>query len=444
MKKIYVLDTSVYLSDFRSLFSFGTNDVVVPLIVLEEIDRHKKRPDIVGTNARGIIRALDDLREKGSIHDGVRITKKGGLIYAKNFDASDLPSSYDASIPDHQIICTALTEQKYHPEQKVIVVSCDVNMRVKCDALGVLSEDYIPNHVIKTGSELYSGFVTLLVDDQMVETFYNKKDIIITTKMAKEQKVHLYPNQFVMLVSNSNNKKTALGRYIDDLVPFRRIKENEKIWGNISAKNKEQTFAIDMLLDENIHIVTMTGQSGSGKTLLSVAAALHQIFVNNKETPKYNRLIVTRPVQPLGRDLGYLPGTVEEKLLPWMGAIQDNLRFLFGEDKNVLTGYMDRGTIELEPLSMIRGRSIQNAFIITDESQNLTKHEIKTILTRVGDNSKIVLIGDINQIDGTHIDETSNGLTYVIEKLKKYDIAGHISLLKGERSKTATLCAEVL
>ncbi len=454
MKKLYVLDTSVYLTDPRAIFAFKKNDIVIPLIVLEEIDRHKKRPDVVGTNARTIIRTLDDLREKGSLFKGVRIRKNSGFIFAKNFEKNELPSSFDPTIADHMIIGTALTEKNNNPNIKVIVVSCDVNMRVKCDSIGLLSEDYVPEHVIKERSELYSGFDSLLVDDQLIERFYNKENVFVTTQFAKEQKINLYPHQFLMLISNSNDKKTALARFINNETPLRKIKEHDNVWGGIGAKNKEQSFALDLLMDPNIPVVSMIGKAGSGKTLCAIAAGLQQIIpsydnskygkTKDKEKSLYTRLIVSRPIQPLGKDIGFLPGTLEEKMTPWLSPIQDNLRFLFGDDQMMLTDYMERGIIEIEALTYIRGRSIQNAFIIIDETQNLTRHEIKTILTRVGNGSKIVLTGDIEQIDNIHVDETSNGLTHCIEKLKHYDIAGHITMLKGERSKVASVASQVL
>jgi len=864
MKKTYILDTSVYLSDFRSIFSYGSNNIVIPLIVLEEIDNHKKRVDSVGTNARGIIRILDSLREKGSLQTGVRVKKNSGFVLAKNFDFGVLPIGFDSSIPDHQIIATAITEQKNNPNTKVVVVSCDINMRVKCDSIGIKAEDYTPNRAIKEKSQIYTGFSTFLVDDQLIDRFYSGENIYISKQDAIKQKNRFHCNQFIMLVSSANEKKTAIARYMDENTPLRKVKESENLWG-ISPKNKEQSFAIDILLDPNIPVVSLIGKAGSGKSLLAVAAGLQQLMSSplkngngkngdKEKEHKYSRLIISRPVQPMGRDIGFLPGpqpldakiltpngwttmgdieignyiiakngkpskvigtfpkgkksvfeiittdnrkteccddhlwytqtseerkrnkkgkirstneirttlkigdkinhsiprnepiqfnkqllpippyvlgailgdgsisnsigisnidnelidrvrkelemmdcilgdpgksifynikrkyqtnnkpsrkikitnsitkeeiefssigkalekldinrstlqsrcdkkliidnfkyefldcenkwsnpikeelfklglegrkcndkfipniykfssiedriailqglmdtdgtikekgeagfittskqlaldvielvyslggksilrkreirkendntkinnrivksnfctyeftislpetinpffisrksnrhkakylhfskikeinyigekevkciliddpehlyitddyivthnTVAEKMLPWLSPIQDNLRFLFSNDHLMLSQYMEKGIIEIEALTYIRGRSIQNAYIIIDECQSLTKHEMKTILTRVGNDSKIVLTGDVEQIDNVHVDDTSNGLTHVVEKFKEFDFAGHVTLTKGERSRVATIASQVL
>ena len=341
---------------------------------------------------------------------------------------------------DHQIIATALTIKQEYPNRKVIVVSNDINLRIKCDAIGITAESYKTENVVKSRTELYSGFTKLLVDDQIIDRFYAGEKIFLSDAVDNNPK--LYPNQFVMLVSSSNEKKTAITRFIDNLTPFKKIPEHkeEDGWG-IAPKNKEQNFAMELLLDPNIPVVSLIGKAGSGKTLCAIAAGLQQVM--DKES-QYKRLIVSRPVMPMGKDLGYLPGTMEEKMAPWLAPVQDNLRFLFGDDNMMLNQYMQKNIIEIEALTYIRGRSIQNAFIIIDECQNLTRHEIKTILTRVGEGTKIVLTGDIEQIDNVNIDETSNGLTYAIEKLKHYDITGHITFIKGELSKVATLSAKTL
>lgn len=434
-KKTYVLDTSVYLTDAHSIYSYGNNDIVIPLKVLEEIDKHKKRQDGVGANARKIIRIFDELRERGNLNKGVRIRKGKGIAYAKTFDPADLPISFDQSDPDNQIIGTALTELKNNPNKKLIVVSRDINMRVKCDAVGTASEDYITQQVVSGRSELYTGLTSHLVDDQIIDRFYEGKEEIILDGPS------FHPNQFIMLVSNANEKKTALARYNGELQPLTKILNfRDGVWG-VKSRNKEQTFALELLLDPEVSIISLIGKAGSGKTLLAVAAGLEQVM---EKDSRYRRLIVSRPVQPMGRDIGFLPGTLEEKMLPWLAPIQDNLQFLMGNDKTTLDMYLDNGSIELEALTYIRGRSIANAYIVIDEAQNLSVHEMKTILTRVGEGTKIVLTGDIEQIDNVYVDETTNGLTYAIERLKKYPLTGHVTLQKGERSKVADLAARVL
>ena len=434
-KKIYVIDTSVYLTDASSIYSFGNNDIVVPLKVLEEIDKHKKRQDGVGSNARRTIRTLDELRAKGNLQKGVRIEKGKGILRVKGYHPlTELPSDLNPSIPDNIIIGAALTEGMENPNRKVIVVSKDVNMRVICDSVGIVSEDYSAEKVLDKDSELYAGFTSVPVDDQTIDQFYAGEDIFL------EEGVTPYTNEFIMLVSNANEKKSALARYINPHVPLVKVHEyKDGIWG-VRARNKEQSFALDILMNPEIPIVSLVGRAGCGKTLCAIAAGMEQCL-GSKE---YTKLIVSRPVQPMGKDIGFLPGTMEEKMMPWLAPIRDNLEFLMSGDKNMLEMYFEKGLIEIEALTYIRGRSISNAFIIIDEAQNLTSHELKTIITRVGEGTKIVLTGDIEQIDNAYIDQTSNGLTYAVEKFKEYDLAGHVTLRRGERSKVATLAAKIL
>ncbi len=434
-KKTYVLDTSVYLTDANAIHSFDNNDIVIPLKVLEEIDKHKTRQDGVGAQARSIIRIFDGLREKGSLYKGVRLGKGKGIISCKPYDPTDIPESFDKNSPDNQIIGVALTERKLNPKRKVIVVSRDINMRVKCDALGIPAEEYVAGKVVGNTTDLYTGFTKYLVDDQVIDQFYEGKDVFVDRDDIK-----LFPNQFVMLVSNANEKKTALSRFKCYSKALFRVFDGKGWDWVITPRNKEQSFALDLLLDEDVPIVTLIGKAGSGKTLAAISAGLQQVL----EGRTYKRLIVSRPVQPMGRDIGYLPGTMEEKMRPWLAPIRDNMQFLMGNDKIMMEEYMSNGTVEIEALTYIRGRSISNAYIIVDEAQNLSRHELKTIITRVGEDTKIVLTGDIEQIDNVYIDETSNGLTYAVEKFKDAQIAGHITLQRGERSKVATLAARIL
>ena len=435
-KKTYVLDTSVYLTNAECIYAFENNDIHVPLKVFEEIDKHKKRQDAVGFQARKIIRIWDDLRASGSLDKGVRIRKGLGIvksISAAGVTPEDLPPDLDIKIPDHLIIATALKAQRENT-RKVILVSRDINMRVIADAVGLTSEDFQNNQIVTHSENIFEGYTTILVDDQIIDRFYEKQSVYLENK-------GLFPNQYVMMVSSSNEKKTALGRYVSEAMPLRQVLKSHKIWG-IKPRNKEQQFLMDALMDPAVQIVTVIGKAGSGKTICAIAAGLEQTIDETKS--QYTRIIVSRPVQPLGKDIGFLPGSLEEKMTPWLMPIQDNLQFLMGNDKLTLDIYMQKGTIEIEALTYIRGRSISNAFIIIDEAQNLTTHELKTIITRVGEGTKIVLTGDVEQIDNVYIDATSNGLTHAVEKFKRFELASHITLTKGERSKVATFAAENL
>ncbi len=437
--KIYVLDTNVYLTDANSLESFGESDIVIPLKVLDEVDKHKKRQDPVGAHARKTIRKLDKLREHGNLHQGVSLGESMGKVFAKTYDPFVLPDDLDLENADNQIIATALTEKNNNPKKNVIVVSRDINMRVKCDSLGLDCQDYSLERAVEDVSGLYTGYMTHLVDDQIIDNVYNDSPYYID-----DEEVKVNPNQFVMLVSNANDKKTALVRFLSYNQPVKKVGTFKRGVWDLRPRNKEQSFALDLLMDPNIPVVSLIGKAGSGKTLLALASALHQTFGEVANDRVYGRIVVTKPVEPVGKDIGFLPGTMEEKMLPWLAPIQDNLQFLFGNDKMTLEMHMDEGRIEVEAMTYIRGRSISNAFIIIDEAQNMNRHEIKTVLTRVGEGTKIVLTGDIEQIDNVYIDGTNNGLSYVVEKFKDQEIAGHITLLKGERSKVASVAAKLL
>ena len=442
-KKNYVLDTSVCLTDADALFKFGNGDIFIPLKVLEEIDGHKKRQDSVGTNARKIIRILDEFRTKGSLENGIRIDKGKGILKIVSFtDLKEVifPPDLDLRHPDHIIIATAKTIQAAAAGRKTIVVSRDINMRVICDSIGLLAEDYTSEKAVTSSDELYNGFVIVNFDDEIIDRFYGGEDIFIDEEEIKQV---LNPNQYVMMVSNANDKKSALARFHSYHEPLKSVVHKKLPDWKIDARNKEQAFAIDMLMDPNIKIVSLVGRAGSGKTLLAIAAGLQQTIGLRSDENHYSRLIVSRPVQPLGKDIGFLPGTMEEKMLPWLMPIQDNLKFLMG-DRTSLEMYMEKGKIEIEALTYIRGRSISNAFIVIDEAQNLTKHEIKTIITRIGEGTKIVLTGDVEQIDNAYVNETSNGLAHAVESFKKFHIAGHMTFKKGERSELATLASKVL
>ena len=315
-KKTYVLDTSVCLTDADCIFNYGNNDIILPLKVLEEIDKHKKRQDSVGINARTIIRSLDELRSKGSLQKGLRIGKGKGIIKVSAGDPQCLPKDLDFSVPDHEIISTALSQNEMNGTRKTILVSRDINMRVICDSLGIISEDYTENQIIKRESELYDGFSTVLVDDQTIDHFYSGDKI----KISEDENPGLCPNEFLMLVSSSNEKKTALCRFMDysfPLLPVIQFKNG--LWG-VSARNKEQMFALDLLMDPDVQVVSLVGKAGSGKTLMAIAAGLEQVMSSadvkyglKEASPNdvnYKRLVVSRPVMPMGKDIGFLPGTM--------------------------------------------------------------------------------------------------------------------------------------
>ncbi len=435
-KKTYVLDTSALITDTEAVNAYGNNDILIPIKVLEELDKHKKRQDLVGASARTVIRFLDSLRSKGSLYEGVRLGKGKGILRVKGYDPlMNFPAGLDLSVPDHQILAVALSEKV--DNRKVIVVSNDINMRVVCDSIGMESEDCNPEKVVESSSSLFHGFTDVLVDEEFVDRFYANENLELP-----EQKEKLFPNQYLMLTSSANNKKTALAKYIGPNQPLARLANfGKKGVFNIKPKNKEQNFALDLLMNPDVPLVSIVGKAGCGKTMLAIAAGLEQtIGVDSK----YTRLIVSRPVQPLGKDIGFLPGTMEEKMSPWLRPIQDNLQFLLGNDKVTLELYMQKGVIEVEAITYIRGRSIANAYIIIDEAQNLSMHEIKTIITRAGEGSKVILTGDIDQIDNVYVDELTNGLTIAAEKFKNSNLAGHITLLSGERSALASLAAKIL
>jgi|TARA_R110000823_G_scaffold314815_1_gene444722 PhoH-like ATPase len=436
MTKTLILDTNVYLTEVSSLFAFGKNNIAIPTIVLDEIDKHKQRQDTAGFNARTMNRTLDGLRRKGSLFDGVSLGRGKGKVFAAQYDPRYMPAGMDTSDSDNKIIAIALRLKLEGNE--VAVISRDLNMRVKCDAFGLECHDYQPQQVIKSVEKLFDGTDTIEVEDDFIDAFYQSADGILLPDQSKM----LFPNQYIVLTGKNDPKKSAVCRFINYQVPLKKIYNYKDIWG-LSANNKEQKFAMDLLFDKDIKIVSLTGQAGTGKTLIAAASGLEQVLNNTKSQGGYDKLIITRPVQPLGRDIGFLPGTLEEKMMPWIAPIRDNLEHLFG-DRSALDMQLEQGVIEIEAMTYIRGRSISNAFMVVDEAQNLTPHELKTIITRVGHGTKLVLTGDIQQIDNSYVDAVSNGLTYAVEKFKEYEMSGHISLIKGERSKLATLASEIL
>lgn len=443
LKEIYVLDTNVLLQDPHSIFAFEDNEVVIPAVVLEEVDSKKRNMDEIGRNARQVSKIIDRLRTQGKIHKGIPLENGGNFRIELNHRSFlKLQEVFDEKTNDNRILAVALNlnleEQKKEAGRQVILVSKDVLVRVKADAVGLLAEDFLSDRVVEYDDNIYSGFQTVYVSKDLLNEFYEKTQLEIT-------KLPVYgylPNQFVIMKDVLGTSQSALG-IVDEKVKYVKkcFFDKDHVWG-IKARNVQQTMGLELLLRPDIPLVTLIGKAGTGKTLLALAAGLYQ----TEDLGIYKKLLVARPIVPVGKDLGYLPGEKEEKLRPWMQPIYDNLEYLFntkkpGELDAILAGM---GSIQVEALTYIRGRSIPEQFIIIDEAQNLSKHEVKTILTRVGEKSKIVLMGDTEQVDHPYLDEYNNGLTYVVEKFKQEKISGHVKFVKGERSTLAQLAADLL
>jgi PhoH-like ATPase len=439
MKKNYVLDTNVLLHDPGALFAFEDNDVIIPIYVIEEIDSFKRELSELGRSARQVSRHLDGLRVQGSLADGVELPGGGKLFVA--LKGKPLPDAVlDPHKADARILTVAMAVAEAGQKAGVptLFLTKDINLRIRADALGLKTEDYEHDRV--ETSEVYSGMRELPVSSADIDGFYSSGELAI------ESGPHS-PNEYALLRDTANPSHTALAKFNaakERYVPIMKTLQGG-VWG-IRPRNKEQAFALDLLLNDDIKLVTVVGKAGTGKTLLAIAAGLHKTM----EEQVFSRLLVSRPIFPLGRDIGFLPGSVEEKLNPWMQPIFDNVEFLMGlsqKDKKSGRSYtelLDLGVIAIEPLTYIRGRSLPGQYIIVDEAQNLTPHEVKTIITRAGDGTKIVLTGDPSQIDNPYVDAMNNGLTHVVNKFRNERLAGHITLSKGERSPLAELAATIL
>ncbi|MFI8577326.1 PhoH family protein [Rossellomorea aquimaris] len=442
MNKIYVLDTNVLLQDPQAIFSFQDNEVVIPAVVLEEVDSKKRYMDEIGRNARHVSKLIDNLRQQGKLHEKIPLYTGGSLRIELNHRSfQQLQEIFLEKTNDNRIIAVAknlsLEEEAKKDGKLVILVSKDTLVRVKADALGLQAEDFLSDRVIEV-NDIYTGFIELYTERELLDKFYDKGELTLTD-ITKQR---FYSHQFLIMKDALGSSASALGMVDSSGLKVKKlVYDQEHMWG-IKARNVQQTMATELLLRDDISLVTMIGKAGTGKTLLALAAGLLQ----TEDFNKFNKLLVARPIVPVGKDIGYLPGEKQEKLRPWMQPIFDNLEYLFntkkpGELDDILAGM---GSIEVEALTYIRGRSIPDQYIIIDEAQNLTKHEVKTILTRVGERSKIVLMGDPAQIDHPYLDEYNNGLTYVVEKFKDQKLAGHVKLMKGERSGLAQLAADLL
>ena len=437
MQKIYVLDTNVLLYSAQALESFEDNKVVIPMAVIEELDKFKKHQDELGRNARQVIRRLDALRAKGSLFTGVPLDNANGKAAGTlQVIAGEgvVVEGMDMSQPDNRILRVAFMLHKENPS--VILISKDINLRLKADSLGVPVEDFERERV--NFDELFSGESEMTVPAQAVDDFYKNGFL--------EMENTLLPNEFVVLKDETNPKRSALGWKRGGRIEAIPHEFSDKVW-NVSPRSKEQRMALTILMDPSIQIVTLVGQAGSGKTLLALAAALETTIQQNL----YDRILVSRPLIPMGNDLGYLPGTKDEKLDVWMQPIYDNLDYLLRNDKHdsqVVRRQIEElkrnHKLELEALTYIRGRSIPKQFVIVDEAQNLTPHEVKTIVSRAGEGTKMILTGDPYQIDNVYLDSCSNGLSFIVDRFKNLPIHGHITLKKSERSPLAAAAAELL
>ena len=458
--KHFVLDTNVLLHNPNSLYMFDDNIVVIPFTVLGELDKFKKNNDDTGRSAREVIRQLDRLRSKGTLAEGVKWNGHGGMVRVEFADLSTCekrPDWFAEDTPDNRIIGVAwsLTQAGH----RTVMITKDINVRLKSDALGITTEDFEAEKV--DIDQLYGGYKTLAVPSEVIDQLYEEKQLELSAikeylKVEYEDgsfgENKVFANEFVQFRDQFDESHTGLARRLadtDHLIPVQGPRR--PVYG-IMARNVQQTMALDLLLDDEIKLITMIGMAGSGKTLLAIAAGMAKVFGEQR----YDKLLVARPIMPMGRDIGYLPGDKDEKLAAWMQPIFDNLTYLMStrgadaqhaDSKPVeqrINQLMDTGQLVLEPLTYIRGRSIPHQFLIVDEAQNLTPHEVKTIVSRVGEGTKIVLTGDVAQIDNPYLDASSNGLAYMIERLKGQPMTGHITLSRSERSQLASIAAELL
>ncbi|MGC4089393.1 MAG: PhoH family protein [Polyangiaceae bacterium] len=439
MKKNYFLDTNVLLHDPFAIFKFEDNDLILPIYVIEEMDQFKRDSNERGRNARTVSRLLDQERaKKGSLSQGVPIGDGGSLRVLVPDKRPRLEIALNPASGDHAILQSVLDFRDATPDKPTIFVTMDVNLRIRADTLGLVTEAY-ENQAVDA-ERLESGIVELVVTAAELDAFFEAGSL----KRPSTERLHA--NISIVLRDDSERPRSALGRLHAESGEIRALKTPREGVVGVRPRNKEQSFALDLLLDDNVRLMTILGKAGTGKTLLALAAGLKRTI----EDGAYARLLVSRPVMPLGRDIGFLPGDVNEKLNPWMQPIYDNLEFLLaagGGKRRGVRGYDDlfnNGQLQVEPLTYIRGRSLPAQFVIVDEAQNLTPHEVKTVITRCGEGTKIVLTGDPFQIDNPYVDSSTNGLSVTADRLRGENIVGHILLSKGERSELANIAANKL
>ena len=437
MKKIFVLDTNVLLNNPRAIFSFEENEVIIPLAVLEEIDNLKTKGSDLGYNARETSRLLEELRNQGDLDKGVKLEAGGVLKIVINGELR-LPKGLSSSKMDNRIISTAIDIMEKNPDRKVIMVSDDINLRLICDAYGLRAEEHSSSRLKE--EQIYTGFRELSVNSKLIDKLFSENKLAIE-ELNQIDNESFYPNEFLQLSSGDKHKNTALTRFDgENLVP---LKYNDKQPAKIRSRNREQQLAMELLLDDQIKLATISGKAGTGKTLLAIAAGLSKVV----DESIYKKLLVVRPVMPMGKDIGYLPGDKEEKMVPWMQPIFDNLEFIVHRNKDSKYAYeklLNSKLIQIEALTYIRGRSVPEQYIIVDEAQNLSLHEVKTIVTRAGENTKLVFTGDPYQIDNPYLNFHKNGLNYLAHKFHDQKISGHIMLKQGERSKLAEIASKLL
>ena len=436
--KNYILDTNVLLHDPNSLLNFADNHVVIPIEVIEEIDRFKRESSELGQNARQVSRMLDGFRGEGSLSEGVNLPNGGKLkvAFQKNGNGNGDSHIVNGNSVDNRILLLAAGIQKSQPKNPTILVSKDINLRIKADALGLQAEDYENDRVLI--QDLYTGMIEMSASTEKMAAFRANGELEINGGKK------YFPNEYCTLTDETNPKKAALTK-VDatgtKLIPI--IDCREGVWG-IKPRNREQHYAFDALLDDRVKLVTLMGKAGTGKTLMAMAAGLKRTVLDRE----FRRLVVARPTISMGKELGFLPGSLEEKLAPWMQPIHDALEMLsdlnMGHDHRRSGDLMRSGAIVVEALSYIRGRSIANQFMVIDEAQNLTPLEAKTIITRCGSGTKIIFTGDPYQIDNPYVDSSSNGFNYIVSRFRDQAIAAHIELQKGERSELAELAANIL
>jgi len=437
--KKYVLDTNVILHDSGCIYKFQEHDIIIPITVLEELDHFKKGNESLNYHAREFLRSLDELSGDKLLNGGVNIGIKQGNISIKLEQEfhSDLMSNFDSEKRDHRILNIAYTIFKECLNQHVILVTKDVNLRMKAKSIGIMSEDYRSDHV-KDISALYKGHrVEEHQNEGVIDALYQAPYEIESSQVSMSEQVS--PNEFIIM---RNAKKSALATYNPFTKKYQRV-DKKKVYG-IIPRNAEQTFALNALLNDNIRLVTLSGKAGTGKTLLTLAAALEQ-------RRSFRQIFLARPIVPLSnKDIGYLPGDINAKLDPYMKPLFDNLHMIENQfqsehsNDSKIKEYLNNDKLVITPLSYIRGRSLLRIFFIIDEAQNLTPHEIKTIITRAGEGTKVVFTGDIFQIDHPYLDSHSNGLSYLIEKMQGQYIYAHVNLEKGERSELAELASNLL